>query len=251
MNQPGPAPLTPAVRAEHRRATGFALALAGLAAGLAIAFFSLSRAVVRGSTDDVDRRILLAMRNAGDVADPIGPRWVEEVGRDFTALGGVAVLSMIVVVVTVFFWLASMRHAAVYVAVACVSAMLLSSGLKRAFDRPRPDLVPHGAFVYTSSFPSGHSTMSATVYLTLGMVASRFVPRRRLKALFLAVAVLLTGAVGVSRVYLGVHWPTDVLAGWSVGAAWALVCWCAAMWLQDRGVLEREVDVGQESATPN
>ncbi len=231
---------TPAELKEHRRLTGFALILAALAASLAVGFFSLSRAVVKGRTADFDRRILLAMREPGNLSDPVGPRWVEEVGRDFTALGGVAVITLLVGSVTAFFWLASMHRAAVYVAVACLGAIVLSSLFKRAFERPRPDLVPHGSFVYTSSFPSGHSTMSAAVYLTLGMVASRFVPRRRLKVLFMAVAVFVTGAVGVSRVYLGVHWPSDVLAGWSVGAAWALVCWCAALWLQDYGVLEPE-----------
>lgn len=230
-----------------KRQTRWALALAALSVILAIAFFSLSRAVVRGSTEDVDQRVLLAMREPGDASNPIGPRWVEELGRDVTALGGVAVLTLISSTATAFFWLASMRRGAVYVALACFGAMLLSTALKHAFDRPRPDLVPHGAMVYSSSFPSGHSTMAATVYLTLGMVASRFVPRRRVKALFLLVAIAVTGAVGVSRVYLGVHWPSDVLAGWSVGAAWALLCWCAAVWLQRHGVIEQE-DEG--SVTP-
>lgn len=238
-----PPSLSPAERAAHRRVTGYALGAAALAAMLAAGFVGLSRAVVGGRTEGLDARVLLALREPTDLADPLGPRWAEELGRDLTALGGVAVLSLIVTVVTLFFWMSALRHAAVYVAVACVTAMLLSSSLKRAFDRPRPDLVPHGAFVYTSSFPSGHSTMSASVYLTLGLVASRFVRRRRLKALLLTVAVLLTAAVGASRVYLGVHWPTDVLAGWCVGAAWSLVCWCAALWLQDRGMLEQEVDV--------
>jgi undecaprenyl-diphosphatase len=83
--------------------------------------------------------------------------------------------------------------------------------------------------------------MAAAVYLTLGMVASRFVPRRRLKVLLIGVAMLVTAAVGVSRVYLGVHWPSDVLGGWAVGASWALVCWCAAIWLQDHGVIEQDL----------
>lgn len=217
-----------------------ALALAVLSALLAVGFWSISRAVVAGRTDDLDERLLLAMREPGDLSDPIGPRWVEEVGRDVTALGGVAVLTLITGFATAFFWLSSMHRGAVYVAVASVTAILLSTTLKQAFDRPRPDLVPHGAAVYTSSFPSGHSTMAATVYLTLGLVASRFVSRRRLKALFLVSAVLITGAIGVSRVYLGVHWPTDVLAGWAIGAAWALLCWCAAVWLQEHGVIEQE-----------
>jgi undecaprenyl-diphosphatase len=227
---------------QTRRLIPPALVLAALSALLAVGFLSISRAVVAGRTDDLDERLLLAMREPGDLSDPVGPRWVEELGRDMTSLGGVAVLTLITGFATSFFWLSSMHHGAVYIAAASLTAMLLSSGLKQAFDRPRPDLVPHGVVVYTSSFPSGHSTMAAAVYLTLGLVASRFVSRRRLKALFLASAVLITGAVGVSRVYLGVHWPTDVLAGWAIGAAWALLCWCAAVWLQARGMIERETD---------
>jgi undecaprenyl-diphosphatase len=217
---------------------------------LAAGFYSLSRAVEAGVTADVDRELLLAMRTPGDPSDPIGPRWVEEVGRDVTALGGVAVTALLISTVTAFFWLSSMRRAAIYVALASLGAFLIAVSLKHVFERPRPELTPHGVTVYTTSFPSGHSTMSAAVYLTLGMVASRFVKRRRLKVLLVGVAMLVTGAVGVSRVYLGVHWPSDVLAGWAVGFAWALVCWCAATWLQDRGMVEPEVDpaAGAETA---
>jgi undecaprenyl-diphosphatase len=225
----------------ERRLRRSALVLAAISAILAIGFFALSRAVIRGRTANIDRRILLGMREPGDLSDPIGPRWFEEACRDMTALGGGTVLVLLCALVTAFFWLAGMRRAAVYVAIAVCGAALLSSGLKLAFERQRPDLVPHGQHVYTSSFPSGHSMLAAAVYLTLGLVASRFVPRRRLKALFLVAAVLVTGAVGFSRVYLGVHWPSDVLAGWAVGAAWALVCWCIAAWLQDYGVLEQDI----------
>lgn len=232
---------------EARRLIPWVVALAALAALLAIAFFGISRAVAAGRMENLDERLLLAMREPGDLSDPIGAQWVEEVGRDFTSLGGVALLTLITCFATAFFWLSSMHHAAVYIAAASVTAMLLSSTLKQTFDRPRPDLVPHEVAVYTSSFPSGHSTMAAAVYLTLGLVASRFVSRRRLKALFLVSAMLVTGAVGVSRVYLGVHWPSDVLAGWSIGAAWALMCWCAAVWLQAHGVIEQE-DEGQAAS---
>jgi undecaprenyl-diphosphatase len=207
---------------------------------LAGGFYSLSRAVTRGATGDFDQRAVLAMRDVGDLSNPIGPRWVEELGRDFTALGGVAVITLLTSSVVAFFWLSSMRRAAAYVAIACLGSLLISSGLKQLFDRPRPDLVPHGAHVYTSSFPSGHSTMAAAAYLTLGLVASQFVPRRRLKVLFIGVAMFVTAAVGISRVYLGVHWPSDVLAGWAVGLSWALVCWVVAVWLQDHGVIESE-----------
>jgi undecaprenyl-diphosphatase len=246
--KPPPQPVAVPTPAE-RRLRRSALILAALSAAFALGFLVLSRAVVGGRTENVDRQVLLAMREADDPTDPIGPRWFEEACRDMTALGGGTALAILCVLVVAFFWLAGMRHAAVYVAIAVIGAGLLSAGLKQAFDRPRPDLVPHGQHVYTSSFPSGHSILSAAVYLTLGLVASRFVPRRRLKALLLTAAALVTAAVGASRVYLGVHWPSDVLAGWAVGAAWALLCWCAAAWLQDYGVLEQDIYHPEDGVT--
>jgi undecaprenyl-diphosphatase len=119
--------------------------------------------------------------------------------------------------------IARMPRAALFVAAATGGGIILSTLLKLGFDRPRPDLVPHGSHVYTASFPSGHSTMAAIVYLTLGAMLSRILPTTRLRSYVMAVCILVTLAVGVSRVYLGVHWPTDVLAGWLVGAAWALL----------------------------
>jgi undecaprenyl-diphosphatase len=239
MDNPAPpiACPTPTERRLRRSAIVFSLISATLAGG----FFALSRAVVAGRTANIDRETVLAMREPDNLDDPIGPRWFEESCRDMTALGGATVIPLIATTAILFFWLAGMRRAAIYVTVAVIGAALLSTGLKRAFERPRPDLVPHRSSVYTSSFPSGHSMLAASVYLTLGLLASRFVPRRRLKALFLTVAVLVTGAVGASRVYLGVHWPTDVLAGWAVGASWALLCWCVAAWLQDRGAIEQDI----------
>jgi undecaprenyl-diphosphatase len=187
--------------------------LAVVSAALALGFLSLSRAVVAGRTENIDRQLLLAMREVEDPSDPLGPRWFEEACRDMTALGGVTVLSLLTLTVTAFFWLAGMHRGAVYLQIAVIGALVINSSLKAAFDRPRPDLVPHGSVVYHASFPSGHSMLAATVYLTLGMVASRFVPRRRLKVLLIGVAGIVTAAVGASRVYLGVHWPTDALAG--------------------------------------
>jgi undecaprenyl-diphosphatase len=117
--------------------------------------------------------------------------------------------------------------------------MLLSTALKLGFARPRPDLVPHGVRVYTASFPSGHAMLSAVTYLTLGALLARVQPQRRVKAFLLGLAIALTVLIGMSRVYLGVHWPSDVLAGWCGGAAWASLCWFVALQLQRRGEVER------------
>jgi len=198
----------------------------------------LTDEVMEGETTSLDERILLAMRNPQDLADPIGPSWVEEVGRDFTALGGGSVLAFLTLSVVGYLLLQRRAAIAGLVIVAVVGGSLLGLLFKAEFNRPRPSLVPHAMYVYNSSFPSGHSMSSAATYLTLGALLARTQARRVLKLYFLSLALLLTLLVGVSRVYLGVHWPTDVLAGWTAGALWALLCWLVARWLQQRGQVE-------------
>ena len=131
---------------------------------------------------------------------------------------------------------------AFFVVGSVLSGQAVGMILKDAFQRQRPDLVPTSAYFSGASFPSGHTMMSAVTYLTLGALLARSQERRRLKAYFLLVAIFLTLAVGVTRVYLGVHWPTDVLAGWTAGAVWALLCWLTARRLQSRRTLERETE---------
>ena len=214
------------------------LATLALAAAAVWGFVELADEVLEGETHAFDERILLALRSAGDHSDPLGPGWLEELMRDVTGLGGTGVLTFVTLAVAGFLALDRKSHAALFVVAAVGGGMLLSTLLKLGFDRPRPDLVPHGAVVYTASFPSGHATVSAVVYLTLGALLARVQPRLVLKLYLLGLAILLTVAVGVSRIYLGVHWPSDVLAGWAIGAAWALLCWAAALWLQRRGQVE-------------
>ncbi|MCB0095604.1 MAG: phosphatase PAP2 family protein [Caldilineaceae bacterium] len=212
-----------------------------IVAGGTWAFIGIAGEVLEGDTHAFDERLLLALRNnPNDLGDPIGPPWFEEIMRDYTALGGVGVLSILTLGVIGYLLLAQKRQTALFVLVTIVGGMLVSLLLKGGFSRPRPDLVPYGSVVLTSSFPSGHSMLSASTYLTLGALLTRLQPNRRLKIYILAVAVLLTVLVGVSRVYLGVHWPTDVAAGWTAGAVWAALCWLVARWLQHRGAIERE-----------
>src|SRR5207302_4145258 len=123
--------------------------------------------------------------------------------------------------------------------VATLGGFLISGLLKNHYERPRPAVVPHLSYVYSSSFPSGHSMLSAVIYLTLGSLLARLAERRRLKIYCVAVAMLLTFLVGVSRVYLGVHYPTDVLAGWAAGLAWAVLCWLVTRYLQRHGAVEK------------
>lgn len=168
---------------------------------------------------------------------------LEEVGRDITALGGMVVL-MIFTLAVVGFLLIIRKYGAMWLVIAAtVGGLIVGTVLKRVVDRQRPQLTQHYSKVYTSSFPSGHSMMSAVVYLTLGSLLARIVQRRRLKFYVIAVACVLTFFVGVSRVYMGVHWPTDVLAGWTAGLVWAILCWMTARWLQNRGAVEKDQEI--------
>jgi undecaprenyl-diphosphatase len=203
----------------------------GLIAAAAWAFIALLDEVSEGDTRAMDEAIILAFRVPGDPADPVGAPWLEEAMRDITALGSAPALVMAVLAVFGFLALAKAWRPAVFILVASGGGLIVSSLLKYTIDRPRPDLVPHGNLIYTSSFPSGHSMMSAVVYFTLAALVTRLIERRRLKGYALCVAMTLTLLVGVSRVYLGVHWPSDVLAGWAAGAAWALGCWLIARWI--------------------
>ncbi len=201
----------------------------------------LTDEVVEGSTRNLDHDILLLLRTPGDLSKPIGPPWLEEAGRDLTALGGTFVLAGATLLAGGFLLMRRQIGSLVYLLVATGGGIALSSVAKEFFDRPRPDLVSHGSIVYTASFPSGHSMMAAVAYLTLGVLISRALPERRQKAYVLGIAITLTILVGVSRVYLGVHWPTDVAAGWLAGAAWAVTCVLVARLLARRGHVEAEV----------
>jgi undecaprenyl-diphosphatase len=213
------------------------LALVVLGLGVFV-FIGIADEVGEGDTLRLDRWLLLALRASGDPGDPLGPAWVEEMFRDFTALGGIGVLSLLTLASVGYLWLQDLRRVAWFVLVAILGGLLLTLLLKSGFDRPRPDLVSHGSMVYTSSFPSGHSMLSAVVYLTGGALLAVVHNARRVRVYVIGCSVLATLLVGVSRVYLGVHWPSDVLAGWAAGAAWAAACWLAALWLQERGRIE-------------
>jgi undecaprenyl-diphosphatase len=205
-------------------------------------FVRLADAVGEGDTLPFDQWAVRAMRQPDNPLTPIGPPWLANVARDVTALGGAAVLTLITIAVLGFLWLRRMYGAMWLVVAATLGGLIVSTALKQWFERPRPDVVPHLSPTYTSSFPSGHSLLSATVFLTLGALLGRFVQEFRLKAYFLIVALTLTFLVGLSRVFLGVHWPTDVLAGWCAGLAWATLCWLVARFLQHRGSVEQNAD---------
>mgnify|MGYP002621435277 CR=1 FL=1 len=209
-------------------------------------FIEIAGEVLEGDTEAFDTWMVRAMRKPDDPATPIGPAWLQEMGRDATALGGVGALTLFILVVSGYLWMDGKLRMMLFLLTATLSGVVVSLALKHFFSRPRPDIVPHLSHVTTSSFPSGHSMLSAIVYLTLGSLLAASVPRRGLKVYVLSIAIVLSLIVGVSRVYLGVHYPTDVLAGWIAGLVWALACWLVARWLQRRHQVETEQETTED-----
>jgi undecaprenyl-diphosphatase len=221
------------------RQQGWWVLLAALLIGGALmAFAELADEVVDGETHAFDRAVMLAMRESHDPDNPLGPAWLELIARDITSLGGTIVLGLLTVATIGFMLLRRKWGGAIFVLVSVAGGTLISSGLKSLFDRPRPDLVPHAVEVTSASFPSGHSLLAMVTYLTLGAVLAEVQTQTRVKIYILGWAVFLALIVGLSRVYLGVHWPTDVLADWCIGSAWALVCGSVALWMQRRGMID-------------
>ena len=212
------------------------------AAGALWGFFNIASEVVEGDTLSLDKTILLALRNPADPSDPIGSRSLQEAMRDVTALGGVTVVTLATVVGVLAFLFHGKRWHAAILAATVIGADVVSELLKSFYGRPRPELVPHGSYVYSSSFPSGHSTLSAAMYLTLAMLISSLEPNRATKSMVFVVAAALVLGIGFSRVYLGVHWPSDVLAGWCLGGAFALAGWTVLLRFSGRE------DIAVESA---
>lgn len=219
------------------------LALLGVVLG-AWAFLGLGSEMREGETQAFDVWALHSLRRPETPAMPVGPAWLPEVARDVTALGGVSVLTGASFAVAGFLLLRRSHHAVVFLAVSLLGGAWLSTLLKGFYHRPRPSAVPHLTTFDAASFPSGHSMLSAVAYLTLGVVLARLAGDRASRIYFLSVALALTVAVGASRVYLGVHYPTDVLAGWAAGIVWALACSLAARYLQRRGAVEPPGSVG-------
>lgn len=229
---------SPHIRRAHAFVTSEAPLLAAIAiiSGLILAFLQIADEMIEGEMEAFDNTILMWFRDPTNVDQVIGPEWVHEMVRDITALGSFSLLGLIVMVVCICLVLNRMRSAAVLVLVSVIGGTILSTVLKMSYNRPRPDLAAMST-QFTSSFPSGHAMLSAVTFLTLGAVLARLAPTRALQIFSIGIAIFLTLTVGMSRIYMGVHFPSDVLAGWCLGAAWALLCSTVAMVLQRRGTV--------------
>jgi undecaprenyl-diphosphatase len=216
------------------------LAIGILIVALVWSFLLLAGQVSAGHTREFDEWVLSALRDSTRPEVPIGPWWLRSVALDITALGSAVVLGLAVLAITGYLWLHGLYRTGLFVLVASAGCGALNTLLKQAFERARPDVVPHLREVSTLSFPSGHALTSAAVCLTLGALLMRIAERPVAKFYCIGIAMLVTLLVGSSRVYLGVHYPTDVLAGWIIGLSWALICWTAERMLERRAGLKRE-----------
>jgi undecaprenyl-diphosphatase len=200
-------------------------------------FVKLAHEVSDGDHVGFENKIMHALRR-GEA--PLGPAWATSAVRDLTSLGSSVVLVLVTVLIMGFLLLRGSYRIAALLTASVAGGALINLVLKNAFNRARPAEALHLVGVHSSSFPSGHAMAASIFYLTIGALLARMAKRRREKVYLILASMLFTFLVGFSRVYLGVHYPSDVLAGWAAGTAWALLCWFVADWLGRRGVLHSE-----------
>jgi undecaprenyl-diphosphatase len=222
----------------HRSESRILLMFVALLAAVFV-FAKAASEVSEGDTLAIDRLILVALRSPGNPSVPAGPHWLPEAMIDVTALGSVTVLTIITLMAAGYLLADRKPAIAAFTAAAVGTGALLGTVLKAIYERARPDVVEHLVGTHSASFPSGHAMNSAVVYLTLAVLIARSARSRPVRRYLISVAIALTLAVGFSRIYLGVHWPTDVVAGWGVGGVWAIFCSLLAKSLQSRQKIEK------------
>lgn len=208
-----------AAHARNAYTTFGILILGGLtiAIFLSYGFAKIAATVVSGKTTGFDEAV---MRFMGQHQVP----WISNLMVELTMLGTGIVVAMIVAVSALFLWLYDYKNSSTLLLVTTLGGILLNNVLKLGFDRPRPQFFEWGTHVMSSSFPSGHAMSAAIVYPTVAYLAARLQKTHFARVTTMLAAALLVLLICLSRVYLGVHYPTDVLAGVVVGLAWSAFC---------------------------
>ena len=195
-------------------------------------FHDIQDDIRSGTPSDLDERILLLFRVPGSPEVLRGPGWIENAVRDLTSLGGRAVLTLVTLAVSGFFLLRRQFRPLIFLWIVVISGTVLMGELKTFYARPRPGLSLRLAGESSLSFPSGHAMMSTMIYMTLAVMVAEFQKSGRLRVYIVGFAAFLATLIGLTRVILGMHYPSDVVAGWTVGLCWALFCWLVAHWLK-------------------
>lgn len=193
-----------------------------------VIFAALAATAPAGRFDAAEHSFMLSLRNASDLSIPAGPAWFQYFAEQATALGGWPLLTLLSLTVIGFFLMRRQWDFALILIAVITGESVITGQLKHLFDRARPDFLPHLVEATSKSFPSGHASSAAAVYLTLGLMLANILEQKPLRIYALSCAISLATLTGLSRIYLGVHYPTDVLAGWCVGSAWASAVWLAA-----------------------
>lgn len=199
----------------------------------------LADEVMEGTTQGFDEWVVQCFRSSGDPRKSIGPAWFEALWQDLTSLGSSTVLALVTLGCSGYLLMRKRYRTLVVLAVVVGGGVALTFAMKMFFDRPRPEYASHLPYIVTASFPSGHSMLSAVVYMTLAVLLARTSSELRFQVYFIGLGLIVTLLVGFSRVYLGAHYPTDVLAGWSAGLTWAALCWLVVYLLQKAGMIEK------------
>jgi len=205
-------------------------------------FINVGMLVTNGTTKQFDESIIKYFRVEGNNSEPTGPYFLTESMRDITSLGGETIITIITIFVVGFLYFQKRYNTMWLLLVATIGGILISLGLKEFYGRARPDISYRLISVTPLSFPSGHSMMSAIVYLTQAAIIARIQKNKKIRIYILSAALFLVFIIGFSRVYLGVHYPTDVIGGWTVGLAWASFCWLVAWYLQKRNKLKQQTN---------
>lgn len=193
------------------------------AVGAVWSFFGLASEWREGELVGFDNWILNALRQPGHPHEPVGPAWLAEMMRDLSGAGSVTMLTLVTLAAFIVLMAYERRREAMTFAAGVLMATISSDIFKAFYSRPRPAYAIYSILPTSHSFPSGHSTSSTATYFLLAIVIARLEARFSVKVLAFGFAALLSILIGISRVYLGVHWPSDVLAGWCLGAGWALI----------------------------
>jgi undecaprenyl-diphosphatase len=216
-----------------------ALAAFGILAGGLAVFADIAEDYDEDEARGFDMQVLTSLHPGPDLADPIGPAWLDRAAQDFSAFGSLAIICTIALVVIGFMVMQKRFAQAGMLVFALAGGLLLSETMKGIFERTRPPEIYHMAGALNASFPSGHALLSTVFYLTLGAMLARLLQRRRNKVYAISIALVIALLVGLTRIYLGVHWASDVLAGWSLGASWAMTCWLLEWWVEKKTKLGR------------
>jgi undecaprenyl-diphosphatase len=197
-------------------------------AAAVLAFVGIADEMSEGEAHGFDMAVLEWLHpDPANPADPLGPFWLDHAAADLTSLGSVAILAAITLLVGGYLTLHRKWVEAAIVGIAFAGGLAISQSLKQVFGRERPPEDYRATEILNASFPSGHALLSAVVFLTLGAMLAQAITGRTTRIYVMSAAIALMLLVGVTRIYLGVHWASDVLAGWAAGAAWASACWLA------------------------